>query len=116
MGFDYASLLYGPLYAFFGKPLTFRNPATGAPARLTAIDMTSGVETKDLKVNYGTTRPACAVRVADVAALGLAAKDFDRLDVALNGVAWRVEAARPAPGPDGEASGELVFILIKASC
>ncbi len=92
----------------------------GSPAEthdLTVIDRTAGVEVDIDGIGVQTLRPAVAVQASALVALGLDAGggDADDANLALNGTEWRVTAARPEPGPAGEAVGEYLLLLEKVS-
>lgn len=109
---DYGALLYGPIYAALGVPALL-TPVDGEPGILvTAIDKTAGVEVATSgSFDVLTIKPAAAIRVRELAALGVALAALDEATLLLNGKSWRVRSHMLKPGPQGEHKGEVFLIL-----
>lgn len=110
MAFDYASLLYGPLYAGFGVALSFRSPRDGQVVSLLAIEATLRHDSGNFRLNVASRRPQYCVRLTDLAALKLAPTDLDGLAVTVDGAQWTVDSSAPIPGPS-LAGGEIALNL-----
>ena len=108
---NYSALLYAPVYAALGVDATLT--VAGVDYAIRAIDKTAGVQVGDLGIE--TLAPAAAIRAADLAAFGLTSADLDDAVLTLAGADWRVTAARPLPSPGGEADGEYLLLLERAS-
>ncbi|MDP2358353.1 MAG: hypothetical protein Q8M31_20165 [Beijerinckiaceae bacterium] len=107
---DYGALLYSPVYAVLGVPALL-TPVDGEPGILvTAIDKTSGIEVAGA-FDVLTIKPAAAIRVRELAALGVALADLDESPLSLNGRLWRVRSHMLKPSPRGELEGEVFLIL-----
>ena len=109
---DYGALLYSPVYATLGVPAQL-TLAEGEPGILvTAIDKTSGIEVAGGGAfDVLTIKPAAAIRVHELATLGVALADLDESTLSLNGQLWRVRSHMLKPSPRGEAEGEVFLIL-----
>ena len=108
---DYGSLIYVPIYAAFGVPavLTPNRPdATGIS--VSVIERTTSADASD-EFELGTLRLGAFVRRRDLDAAGVAPAELDGGTLAVGGRSWRIEAHAPRPGPDGEASGEILMHL-----
>lgn len=105
-----ADLLLTPIYSSFGTDATLEPPSASAHA-IRAIDRTRGVPVTQNGVDTGTLAPAAAVRAADLAVLGLALDDLRNSLLTMNDKQWSVTAAAPMPGPEGEASGQVIMFL-----
>lgn len=112
---DYATLLYGPIYATFGLPATLtpnRPEATGIA--VTVIGRTTSVDASE-EFELGTIRPGAFVQRRALDAAGIAPAELDGGLLAFGGRTRRIEAHAPRPGPDGEASGEILMHLAEES-
>lgn len=108
---DFAAILYDPLYATFGIPaaLTPNRPAaTNVTVRV--IEKTSAVDASE-QFELGTIRPGVFIRVRDLTDAGIRIAELDGGLLTYNTRSWHIEAHAPRPGPDGEASGELLLFL-----
>jgi hypothetical protein len=109
---DYGALLYGPVYAALGAPAQLTLVEGEPPLLVTAIDKTAGVEVATSgSFDVLTIKPAAAVRVRELAALGVALADLDESTLSLNGRLWRVRSHMLKPSPKGELEGEVFLIL-----
>ncbi len=109
---DYGALLYDPIYAVLGVSVLL-SPVEGEPGILvTAIDKTSGIEVAGGGAfDVITIKPAAAVRMRELATLGVALVDLDDSTLSLNGRLWRVRSHMLKPSPNGELEGEVFLIL-----
>jgi hypothetical protein len=109
---DYGALLYDPIYAVLGVSALL-TPVDGDPGILvTAIDKTSGIEVAGGGAfDVLTIKPAAAIRVRELSALGVALADLDESTLSLNGRLWRVRSHMLKPSPRGELEGEVFLIL-----
>ena len=106
-----SDILYGPIYAAFAVPalLTPNRPAATGVA-VTVIERTVNTDASD-EFEFGSLRPGAFVRRSALDAAGIAPRDLDGGTLAFGGRTWRIEAHEPRPGPDGEASGEILMHL-----
>ena len=88
-----------------------RPGATGAA--VTVIERTTGVDASD-EFELGTLRPGAFVRRRELDGAGIAPADLDGGMLTFGGRSWRIETHAPRPGPDGEASGEILMYLADA--
>jgi hypothetical protein len=112
---EYAKLLYDPIYAAFGVPTVLtpnRTDATGVS--ISAIERTTSTDTSE-QFELGTLRPAAFVRRRELDEAGIAPAELDGGTLAFNGRSWRIEAHAHRPGPDGEASGEILVYLVEVA-
>lgn len=111
---DYAAVLYDPIYATFGRAatLTPNRPALIGVA-VTVIERTSTVDASE-EFELGTLRPGAFVRLRDLTEAGIAPAELDGGTLTFGGRSWRIDAHSPKPGPDGEASGEILMYLTDA--
>ena len=110
---DFSTALYGPLYSVFGVDAVVRCLYSGTFS-VRVIDQTSGVEVSDNgNVDVKTIRPAAAVRMQELAEVGLERSDLDDAALEMGGKIWRIKATMPKPAPTGEADGELYLFLIE---
>lgn len=109
---DYGALLYGPIYAALGAPALL-TIVEGEPGILvTAIDKTAGVEVATSGAfDVLTIKPAAAVRVHELATLGVGLDALDESTLLLNDRLWRVRSHMLKPSPKGELEGEVFLIL-----
>ena len=108
---DYAAILYEPIYAAFGTPAMLtpnRTEATGVT--VTVIERTTSVDASE-EFELGTLRPGAFVRTREMTDTGITAAEIDGGTLAFGGRSWRIDAHSPRPGPDGEASGEILMHL-----
>ena len=110
---DYQVILYDPIYAAFGSPaiLTPNRPEAAAVA-VTVIERTTTIDASE-EFELGTLRPGAFVRRPELANIGIAPAELDGGTLAFGARRWRIEAHAPRPGPDGEASGEILMYLIE---
>ena len=107
----YAAILYDPIYGAFGTPAVLtpdRPDAAGTAVKV--IERTRAADSSD-EFELGTLRPGAFVRRRDLDAAGIAPADLDGGTLAFGGRSWRIDAHEPRPGPDGEASGEILMHL-----
>ena len=110
---DYTTILYDPIYAAFGVPATLtpnRPSATGMT--VTVIERTTSTDASE-EFELGTLRPGAFVRRRELDAAGITVAELDGGMLAFGGRSWRIEAHAPRPGPDGEASGEILMHLVE---
>ena len=112
---DYAALLYDPIYETFGVPavLTANRP-DAAGVTVTVIERTTATDASE-EFDLGTVRPGAFVRRRELAVAGIAAGELDGGTLVFGGRSWLIEAHAPRPGPDGEASGEILMHLTEAA-
>ncbi len=108
---DISTLLYDPLYAAFGVPATL-TPGRWFTAGV-AVTVIPGAVSTDVSDQFelGTVRPSAAVRRRDLLAAEIPLGDLDGGHLVFGDTSWRIEAHAAKPGPDGEASGELILFL-----
>ncbi|MGR3593095.1 MAG: hypothetical protein ACU0B9_07275 [Limimaricola soesokkakensis] len=108
---DYTTLLYDPLYAAFGIPaiLTPDRPLAVIVA-VTVIPQSARADVSQ-EFELDTVRPSVVVRRNDLEKAGFPIADLDRGLLTYGGRSWRIEAHAVQPGPDGEASGEIILYL-----
>ncbi len=112
---DYATILYDPIYATFGvEAVLTPNRPDAAPVAVTVIERTQAVDASD-EFELDTLRPGAFVRRPELADLGVAPAELDGGTLAFGGRSWRIEAHAPRPGPDGEASGEILMHLAEGT-
>lgn len=112
---DWQGQLYDPLYSAFGVTASLDLDDSDSPYSLTVVDRTAGLVMTDAgNVDVQTVLPAALVRMSELTENGIAAAGLDGREIAFNGKTWRVESTRPKPSPEGEATGELVLLLIEA--
>jgi hypothetical protein len=110
---DYATLLYDPIYRTFGIPAVLTpNRADTAPVAIAVIERTRSTDASD-EFEFGTLRPGAFVRRGELDEAGIAPAELDGGTLAFGGRSWRIEAHAPRPGPDGEASGEILMHLVE---
>ena len=108
---DYASILYDPIYRTFGVPATLVPSSRDAgPVAITVINRTATTDVSE-EFELGTLRPGAFVRRRELDQAGIAPAELDGGLLAFGGRSWRIEAHSPRPGPDGEASGEILMHL-----
>lgn len=110
---DHADLLYGPIYDTFGVQavLTPGRPDAAAMT-VTVIERTASTDASD-EFELGTLRPGAFVRRHQLTDLGIAPAELDGGTLAFGGRSWRIEAHSPRPGPNGEASGEILMHIVE---
>ena len=108
---DHATVLYDPIYATFGLPamLTPNRPEATDTA-VTVIERTTSVDASE-EFELGTVRPGAFVQRRALDEAGLSPAELDGGTLAFGGRTWRIDAHSPRPGPDGEASGEILMHL-----
>ena len=108
---DYSHILFDPIYAAFGMAavLTPNRPDASSVA-VSVIERTTSA---DASANFelGTLRPGVFVRRRELDGLGIAPPELEGGTLAFGGRTWRIDAHAPRPGPDGEASGEILMHL-----
>lgn len=116
---DYATLLYGPVYAIQGVPavLTLTDTA-GTEVDLTVLDVTSGMAIdgaqggrKRFTAEVETVEPAAMVRQTELTEKSIALADLDGASIAFNGKTWFIRNHGFRPSPNGEAEGEIALFL-----
>ena len=112
---DIATILYDPIYAAFGTPatLTPNRPDTTGFA-VTVIERTTRADASD-EFELGTLRPGAFIRRPELAVAGIAPVELDGGTLAFGGRSWVIDAHAPRPGPDGEASSEILMHLVADS-
>ena len=107
----YAAILYDPIYAAFGVAAALTSNRTGAVSvAVTVIERTTSTDASE-EFELGTLRPGAFVRRRELDEAGIAPAELDDGTLAVGGRTWRIEAHAPRPGPDGEASGEILMHL-----
>ncbi|TIN76776.1 hypothetical protein [Mesorhizobium sp.] len=110
---DYASLLYGPIYATLSVAATLTLDDTdGTTLELTVLDKTAGAAVPFKGADVLTIKPAVMVRATELAEVDLA--DLRDATITFNGKTWTVMDHEMAPAPTGEGEGEIRLILEKA--
>ena len=111
---DYAAFLYDPIYQTFGVPavLTPNRPDATSIA-VTVIERTTSTDASE-EFDLNTLRPGAFVRRRALDEAGIASAELDGGLLAFGGRTWVIEAHAPRPGPDDEASGEILMFLIDA--
>jgi hypothetical protein len=117
---DFSSLVLDPLYLAIGVPATVTPGATSTPVDMTAMDQTNGVVVTEGKLGLQAIKPACSLRLTELAANGIAPSDLSAGGAgtvtlypgAINEVTWRIESYSLKPTPSGPG-GEVQLILIK---
>ena len=111
---DYATLLYDPIYETFGVSATLTpNRPNAAPIAVSVIERTTSIDASD-EFELGTLRPGAFVRRRELDQVGIAPAELDGGMLTFGGRSWRIEAHASRPGPDGEASGEILMSLTDA--
>ncbi len=106
-------LLYGPVYAVFGTPATLTpNRPDPAPIAIRVIERTMSTDASE-EFDLGALRPGAFVRRRELDEAGIAPAELDRGTLAFGGRTWTIHAHSPRPGPDGEASGEILMYLVE---
>ncbi len=113
MGIDFTSVLYGPIYAALGVPITFIL-ANDDVIEVRGLDKTSGLEITEGQVDVQTVRPAAVLRMADLASIEVAPDDLMDAVADINGASWKVKSYYPRSSPNGVNDGELFLILEEA--
>ena len=111
---DWQGSLYDPVYDVLGVPATIAPGGDTGDVAVTAIDRTGGIEVAAPGGAIETVRAAATVRMAELAAAGLAREDLPDGTIALNGVTWTIKATMPRPSPKGGGDGELLLVLEEA--
>ena len=111
---NYSVLLYAPIYQTFGvqAELTPSRP-DAAPLALTIIERTKSADASE-EFELGTLRPGAFVRRRELDQAGIAPAELDGGALVLGGRTWRIDTHASRPGPDGEASGEILMFLTDA--
>ena len=110
---NYAALLYDPIYKTFGIPASLTpNRPDVAPVAVTIIERTRSTDASE-EFELGTVRPGAFVRRRELDDADIAPAELDGGTLVFGGRTWRIEAHSPRPGPDGEASGEILMHLVE---
>ena len=106
---DYVTLLYEPIYEIFGasRELT-PNRQGAAGVAVTVIERTATTDASE-EFELGTLRPGAFVRRRELDQAGIAPAHLDGGTLVYGGRSWMIGAHAPRPGPDGEASGEILM-------
>lgn len=108
MPIDFAGLLDKPAYATFGSEALL-TPVSKPALALTVLDKIVEIEEAGASgVIVPTFRPACDLRLADLAVAGLAREDLAKAEIVFGGVTYRVLATQLIAN-----SRELRLILIE---
>jgi hypothetical protein len=108
MTIDFAGLLDAPAYETFGVAATL-TAVDHAPLALTVLfDMREVDEAGAGGIIVPTIRPTCVLRLADLAAAGLAREDLVKAAIVIDGTRYRVESTAPTSN-----ARELRLILIE---
>lgn len=85
------------------------------PVSLTVIETTAGVEVSGggRGLEVVTIKPACAVRMYELAANDVGVDDLYNKTIEFNGGTWRIENHMMKPAPTGRDEGEVYLILIE---
>ena len=111
---DYAALLYAPIYETFGVPAELTPSRLGAASvAVTVIERTTVTRASE-EFELGTVRPGAFVRRRELDQAGIAPADLDGGTLVFGGRSWLIETHGSRPGPDGEASGEVLMHLTEA--
>jgi hypothetical protein len=109
---DYAALLSDPIYETFGVAAVLAgNRPEAAAVHVTAIERTTSDASEEFEL--GTLRPGAFVRRRELDEAGVAPAELDGGSLVLRDRIWLIEAHVPRPGPDGEASGEILMHLVE---
>ena len=108
---DFSTLLYDPIYATFGSPAVLVPNRPGATGVIVSvIEKASSADVSE-EFELGTIRPGVFVRMRELTAAGVLTAELDGALLTYDGRSWRIEAHAPRPGPNGEASGEVLLFL-----
>ncbi len=111
---DYAALVHDPIYETFGVPAELTPSRLGAAGvTVTVIERTTATDASE-EFELGTVRPGAFVRRRELDQAGIAPAELDGGTLVFGGRSWRIEAHASRPGPDGEASGEILMFLTDA--
>lgn len=112
---DYAALLYDPVYETFGISASLApNRPDAASVAITVIERTRSTDASE-EFDVGTLRPGAFVRRRERDEAGIAPAELDAGTLVFGGRSWRIDAHAPRPGPDDEASGEILMHLTEAA-
>ena len=112
---EFADLLYDPIYETFGVPAQLTPNRQGAAGvTITVIERTTATDASEA-FELGTIRPGAFVRRRELAVAGIVPADLDGGTLVFGGRSWVIEAHAVRPGPDGEASGEILMNLVEAA-
>ncbi len=88
------------------------NRPDAAPISITIIERTTSTDASE-DFELGTLRPGAFVQRRELDVAGIAPAELDGGTLVFGGRTWRIEAHAPQPGPDGEASGEILMHLVE---
>ena len=114
MAIDYSALLYDPVYAGIGVPATFTTSLL--EVSLTVID-----DTRPKVLPAGVTAevrgvgPGAFARIPELEANGITQADWIDATLLFNGGSWVVRSYERRGSPNGEAKGEVRFLLKETS-
>ncbi|WP_375782911.1 hypothetical protein ACE10Z_23645 [Bradyrhizobium sp. Pha-3] len=101
-------------------PAILTAPAVTAPMDVMAVDETSGavIEGKGGNIGVQTVRPACRLRMTELASYQVRPADLIGGTISLrpgtpDQAVWRIESSVLKPSAYGETSGEVQLILVK---
>lgn len=107
---DHQAILYGPQYVIQGTDAVLTLPdSTVCPIRV--LDKTVGVDISNGKSDVATIKPAAAVRVPELTALGVTMDRLPGSVIVFNGASWNVLSFRLRPSGNGEMDGEVYLVL-----
>lgn len=108
---DYASNLFAPIFNTYGVAAVLVVAEGEPPVSLTVIDRTKGIAVRD-DPEEQTVRPACRVRMSELASKGVAVEHLDGGHITFNGITWRIEAHQKRPNSQGETAGTVDLFLL----
>lgn len=109
---DFQALLFDPIYLVQGVDATLTLAGVSESIDgLTVLDKTGGIAIEGDGPDVQTILPAAVIRVAELTAKGVTARQVIRAILEFNGKRWRVKTYRPKPSPKGELDGELFLLL-----
>lgn len=113
---DYQATLYNPTYNLLGVSALLDVEDVTDPIALTVIDQTKGVEIPQADgIQLQAIKPVATARMVEVTDKGLSRENFKGATLTFNGKSWRISSHLMKPSPNGEADGEVYFILSEAN-
>lgn len=117
MAIDYSALLYDPVYAEIGVPAEFISGEL--EVSLTVIDDTrpkvetswSGGMRSSSPTEMRGIGPGAFARIPELSAAGIAQDDWMDASLNFNGRNWIIRSYERRGSPNGEAFGEVRFLL-----
>jgi hypothetical protein len=109
--FDYAAILFNPIYTIQGVPAALLLADGRTIDGLTVLDKTAGIDVGGGDVQVQTIAPAACVRVGELTDKGVALDDLIRARLLMSGNEWKVTTHRAKPSATGERNGEVFLVL-----